>query len=148
MDVLTQNNQPFIAKRRGRNAYTVIPLRWRNVLDLHLAGHKANEIALLTGFSLNSIYRILNHKDTQIIRQQLLKSTWDEAEALVTKVIDSVRDDLNSDDPDRVSDARKDWIKLYGKPQEEKVNQFSAEQMVFQILNGDVNNGDEGSRSD
>lgn len=147
MDVLTQPNQPVALKRR-RNAYTVIPLRWRVVLDYHLAGHKATEIALLTGFSLNSVYRILNHKDTQLIRQQLLDATNQEFEALAQKVVDSVRDDLNSEDPTRRSDGRKDWLKMYGKPQEKEGNKFSAEQMVFQILNGNVNNNDERSRGD
>lgn len=140
MDALTQNQQPHMIKHTASKMYNPIPLRWRVVLDYHLAGHKKEEIALITGYSVNSVYRILNHQDVVQVRQQLMEHTQKEFEALQAKVVDSIRDDLDSADPARISDARKDWLRAHGKVKENKSNEFTAENMVVQMLNGDVVN--------
>lgn len=141
MDALTTNNQRHITKF-APNACEPVPLRWKVILDYHLAGKKIKEIALLTGYTINSIYRILNHPNVQYVRQQLLNSTQQEFEALFARIVDSVRDDFDSLDPERISDARKDWIKAHGKifnPDLGKQvinNNITAEDVVLNLLQG------------
>jgi hypothetical protein len=140
MDSLISNNQAFVTRVQP-TASTIVPLKWINVLHLHLAGHTTKEIAAATDYTENSVWRILHHKDVTMLRQQLLKDTQKEFEALFSRIVDSVRDDLNSGDPDRISDARKDWLKAHGKVLDNsniQVN-ITAENVVSQILNGKAN---------
>jgi hypothetical protein len=142
MNTLTQSNQPHQIKQSPR-ACNPIPLRWLNVLHLHLAGKSAKEIAFRTGFSLSYVYVVLNHKDVGYMRQQLLANTQQEFEALYERIVQSVRDDLDSGDPERISDARKDWLKAHGKVSKEDAANLNihltAEDVVMQIQNGTKN---------
>jgi hypothetical protein len=140
MNPITLNQQPHQIKPAKRNAYNPIPLRWKYVLDLHLSGMSIKDIALTTGYSLNSIYRILDSEGIQHVRQQILDSTQQEFQALFRKVVDSVREDLDSYDPKVRVEARRDWLRAHGKVKESGGNQFTAEDMVVQIMNGDVVN--------
>lgn len=135
-NALTQNNQANIIKANNKNMYTPIPFQWRIVLDYIMAGDKPAEVAVKTGYCLNSIYRILNHKNTIAVKQQLMEATQQRFEALYGRITDSIIDDLNSKDPERISDARKDWFKASGKTKDSG-NNFSAENMVVQMLNGE-----------
>lgn len=112
-----------------------------NVVHLHLAGHSIAAIAESTGYTINSIYRILNHKDVQMVRQQLLASTQQEFEALFSKVVSTVRRGLDDPDPKVGLMATSQWLKASGKGSEKgntTIN-VTAEDVVMQMLNGDVN---------
>jgi len=141
MDSLTLNNNTQHLIKRAPSAYTVVPHRWRVVLDLHLAGHSKEAISKATGYTVNSIYRILNHKDVQLVRQQLMESTQQEFEALFSKVVTTVRTALDDPDPKVGLMATAQWLKASGKGSERgntTIN-VTAEDVVMQMLNGDVN---------
>lgn len=117
----------------------VVPLRWRIILDYHLAGFKAAEIAKLTNYSLSTIYRVLNSDAVDMLRQQLMMHQQKEFEALQGKVVDAIRDGLADDDPKVRAIYTNQWLKAHGKIRSEGEGQtFTAEDMVVQILNGNV----------
>lgn len=121
-----------------KNDYLPVPLRWYNVLALHLAGKKLNEIKTETGYSAPMIYRILNHKTIQAVRQQLLDHTQQEFEALFSRVVENIREQLNSKDDQVRLAAQQQWLKANGKFAPKQAGQtisVTAEDVVFQILN-------------
>jgi hypothetical protein len=141
MECLTTNTQPTVYHKQP-NANNPIPLKWHTVLALHLSGKKDKEIALETGYTANSVWRILNHKDVQYVRQQLLANTQKEFEAQFVKVVDNVNKGL--DDPDAKIRAIyiNMWLKAHGKfANESKGNgqvNITAEDVVLNMLNGNV----------
>lgn len=139
-EVLTQAQEMFITKR-STNHYNPIPLRWRNVLDLHLRGMSNEDVGKATGYTANSVYRILRQKDVQAIRQELMEGGQMEFEALQSKAVKAIRDGLDNPDPDVFLSAADKWLKANGKYKGEKgtvINNITAEDVVMQILNGDV----------
>jgi len=140
--IITQSTQQHLIKH-APNANSPVPLRWMNVLHLHLRGKKDKEIAEEMGYTPNSIYRILHHPNIQYVRQQLLAATNQEFEALLSKVTDTLREEMDNADSKIRLDAIGQWAKLYGKVtgkddgQKQTFN-VTAEDVVFQILNGDV----------
>lgn len=138
-DSLTSNNQSFQLEKKGRIALP-IPMRWLAVVQMHLAGHKINAIALATGYTENSIYRILNHEDANAVRQQILDTTQKEFEALFPKVVEAVRTGLEEADPKVRAIYTNQWLRANGKLSDSKatiVNNITAEDVVQNILNGD-----------
>jgi len=122
-----------------RHDYVPIPHRWYNVLAYHLAGKKAIEIKQLTGYSIPMIHKILNHKLVLQVRQQLLDATQQEFEALFDQIVDNIRTQLSSDDPNVKLAAQQQWLKANGKFAGVKgtiINNITAEQVVQQILEG------------
>jgi len=123
-----------------KNDYTPIPLRWYNVLALHLAGRKAIEIKQETSYSIPMIHKILNHKGVQAVRQQLMDSTQQEFEALFDKIVDNIRSQLDSTDEAVKLAAQQQWLKANGKfsggSRGTIINNITAEQVVQQILEG------------
>lgn len=121
--------------------YTPIPLRWHKVLSLHLAGKRVKEIEEETGYKESTIYSILADKRVVDMRQQLLDKTQQEFEALYPLVVDSIRKDLQSNQPDRENRARDQWLRANGKYASSEKNgsgptiNLTAEDVVFQILN-------------
>jgi hypothetical protein len=72
------------------------------------------------------------------VRQQLLEHTQTEFEALYPKVVDSLRKDLLSEQPDRENRARDQWLRAAGKYSQDHTTpqiNVTAEDVVFQILN-------------
>lgn len=124
-----------------RTDYTPIPLRWHAVLALHLSGKTVKEIEEETGYKESTIYSILADKRVVEIRQQLLDKTQEEFEALYPLVVDSIRRDLRSGQPDRENRARDQWLRANGKyssseaPKGGNTINLTAEDVVFQILN-------------
>lgn len=140
MDALTQSQQPFITKR-STNQYEPIPLAWRRVVELHLQGLSNAQIAALTDYTVNSVYRILHHKDVIQVRQQLLDGVQQEFEALFSKTVNVIRNGLDDADPNVNLSAADKWLKANGKYKGDKgtvINNITAEDVVMQILNGDV----------
>lgn len=73
-------------------------------------------------------------------KQQIMKHYDSEFEALYSRVINVVRENLeHTDDPKVRNDAAKIWLKAHGKFQADTVREgdtnISAERVVFQILN-------------
>ena len=121
-----------------------VPLRWYNILALHLTGKSAKEISEATGCSLPMVYHVLGHKTIQHVRQQLLDKTQQEFEALFAKVVTNIREQLESTDPMVRLAAQQQWFKANGKFAGVKIDRqvnITAEQVVAQILN-------QGSRSE
>ena len=122
---------------------TPIPLKYHNVLSLHLAGKPVGNldvpgsICQLTGYKPPTIYKILKDDRVCQIRQQLLEHTQTEFEALYPVVVNSLRKDLLSEQPDRENRARDQWLRAAGKYANDKGNttlNVTAEDVVFQIL--------------
>lgn len=127
-----------------------IPHRYYQVLALHLAGKPCREICSLTGYKDSTIYAILADPRVIQIRQNLLEKTQEEFEALFPRVVDTLREDLFSGDPDREHKSREQWFKASGKFKgEEKGGQtnfnLTAEDIVIQILNQGKEQGDNAS---
>lgn len=124
-----------------KSDYLPVPLRWYNVLALHLAGKSPKEIMEQTGYSQAMYYRILNHPSIQSVRQQLLDSTQQEFEALFMKVVENVREQLASLDPQIQLAAQQQWFKANGKflPSKEAESRgLTAEDVVAKLLNINV----------
>jgi len=146
MNCLTQSptcgdrfNQARIPTRKEVNP---VSHRYRMVLDLHLSGHKVNEIQELTGYAESTIYDILSKDEVVALRQQIMNVYDKEFEMLFPQVIQSIRLGLNpsQDLKDQLS-AAKLWLKAHGKGgvKVEKggdTYNLTAEDVVFQILNG------------
>ncbi len=121
-----------------KSDYEPLPLRWKVVLDLFLAGTKVKEICKCTGYSPSFVYKILNEERTLQVKQFLLAQTQEEFSALFDKVVDVVKEKL--DDPEKKLEAAALWLKANGKLGREAgssttVN-VTAEDVVMQILSG------------
>jgi len=132
-------NQARVPTRKEVNP---VSHRYRMVLDLHLSGHKVNEIQELTGYAESTIYDILSKDEVVALRQQIMNVYDKEFEMLFPQVIQSIRLGLNpsQDLKDQLS-AAKLWLKAHGKGgvKVEKggdTYNLTAEDVVFQILNG------------
>lgn len=136
MDPLTLQQGQFITKR-STNQYNPIPLRWKEVVYLHMKGAPAEQIAKLTGYTENSIYRILHNKDVEVIRQELMSGYKKEFEALQKKVVEAVRKGLDDPDPKVNLIASGQWLKASEDKGKGSTNvSITAEDIVVQILNG------------
>lgn len=136
---LTQSPAPLSVDKVRANAYKAIPLRWRNILYLHLSGKSAKEIAFRTGYSLNSIYRILSLDEIEILRGKMLQHTQKEFDALYEEVTEAIRNGLKDPDPKVQAIFTGQWLKARGKVKEDVNTNVTAENVVMNILNGDVN---------
>jgi len=124
-------------KKRTRSKYDPVPLRYQQVVALHLAGKKCEEIKQITGYSTAMVYRILSRDDVQHYRQQLLATTQQEFEALFSKVVDTIRQSLDSSDENVRLAATQQWLKYHGKRFEAKSSEVTAEDVVAHILHAD-----------
>ena len=123
---------------------TPIPLRYHKVLALHLAGKTVKDICLETNYKESTIYNILSDSRVAHIRQQLLNHTQTEFEALYGKVVETLRGDLFSGQPEREHKAREQWFKASGKYTPDKTTgdiTITAEDIVFNILNQQKDSG-------
>jgi len=128
-------------RKKRRNEVVPIPHRWFEVLGMHLAGVKTKEISKRTGYSMQSLYRILNSERTQAVRQQLLSMYQDEYEALFEKVIDNIREQLDDDDRKVQQTAQQQWLnseKKFRGLQSKNMPGESAEDLVSRMLNVNV----------
>ena len=132
----------FNAKKRKNSERTLTPRYWY-VLSLHLAGAKAEEISKLTGYSKLRISYILNSEAVIGVRQQLMKDLDKEFEAQYRKVIAAIDDSLSIEQPNTVKlQAAKLWGDYHKKFQKVEGNtqiNITAEDIVFQIMNGQYN---------
>ena len=140
-NALTQSpgNELRIKKVR-RSDLVPIPHKWFEVIALHLAGTATKEILETTGYSIQTYYRIMNNPRSIAVRQQLLSVYQDEFEALFSKVIDNLREQLGDNDMKVKQTAQQQWltaekkfkIKTAESPGE------SAEDLVSRLLNVNV----------
>jgi hypothetical protein len=109
------------------------------VLDYALSGMDPKVIAAETGYSLNSVYRILNHPNTIQLRQQKLEAFQRDFDNLYNKVTERIREGLDNLDPKIVAIYTNQWLKANGKLSEKQkgltVN-LTAEDVIMQIKNG------------
>lgn len=127
-----------IRPRSGQGKQQSVSLRWRHALDLHLSGMPVYEIAEQLDCGPATVYKILNDPRINELRQQIMKYYDQDFEALYSRVIDTVRSNLSSEDEKVKEGAAKLWLKAHGKFQtkdEGTTNNFTAEQIIFQILN-------------
>lgn len=117
------------------------PRHWQ-VVCLSLAGKSTEEVADLTGYSKYQIRWILRQEKAQEMRQVLMQDYEDEFKALMPKTIGAIRRALDSEDLEAQLEGAKLQLK-YTKGLETKgsgnptiVNNITAEDVVFQILNG------------
>lgn len=139
--MLSQAPDGYQARRHLKRSETrpVLP-RHRFVLELHLAGHKVKEIQDLSGYSESTIYDILQSKDVNSLRQQIMSYYDQEFESLFPDVIQAVKDGLGSQVISERLSAATTWLKAHGKLSGEKIQQnvqvnLTAEDIVFNILN-------------
>lgn len=137
--LMSGSNQLKFHRRKKKNDVVPIPSRWRYVLELHLSGRSVSEIEEITGYASPTIYKIISDPKMVAEKQQIMRYYDSEFESLYHKVIDSVRNGLDSEEvPDQLN-ASKIWLKAHGKMQPDVVKSsetnLSAEKIVFQILN-------------
>ncbi len=115
-----------------------IPPKYYKVLALHLAGKSCKDICTQTGYKDSTVYGILADERVVQIRQQLLKETEKEFEALYPKAVDNLRLSMNSEDPQTYLKGTDMYLRASGKysgeVQKQTIN-VTAEDVVFQILN-------------
>lgn len=141
MDALTVSGTPDAYQGRRhlkRNDYEPIPSRYMAVLSHHLSGRTVAQISELTGYKTPTIYKILSDKRVSQMRQMLLNHTQLEFEALYPKVVDALREALDSSDTSMKLKASDQWLHASGKYKGDgagtQVN-ITAEDVVFNILN-------------
>jgi len=129
--------QPFYRKPLKTSEHRSIPHRYYFVLSLHLAGKTLEEISELSGYQPNTICAILAKEEVIAVRQQLLRATSDEFEALFSEVVGVIRDCLKSKDERVQLEAAEKWFKAHGKytPTSAGGLNITAEDVVVQILN-------------
>jgi hypothetical protein len=119
-----------------------IPLRWHYIVALHMSGRPVRVIAQEAGLGEQAVRRILSHPDVQYIRQQLLASLDQEFEALWSKVISNLREQLDHEDQQIRLAAQNQWLKASGRYQQltkqKLADAISAEDIVINILNGNA----------
>lgn len=130
-------NQDRHLTRQDHNPAS-ISWRWRQVLELHLAGLSAREISDQTGYALSTIYGILASDEVTQLKQQIMSYYDSRFEALFPEVIQTVSDALASDDLNKRLEAAKVWLKAHGKFSDAQrpslqVN-LTAEDVAIQIL--------------
>jgi len=140
---LTQSpgNQLVNKKKVRRNDLVPIPHKWYEVIALHLSGKSTKDICDATGYSLQTYYRIMNSPRSIAVRQQLMSMYQDEFEALFSKVIGNIREQLSSESMKVKQTAQQQWlntekkfkIKTGGAGMGE-----SAEDLVSRLLNVNV----------
>jgi len=147
---LTSDTQPFDLvrfapaawrpKRRVKDKIIDLSVRYRYVVDLYLSGLPREEIEELTGYTPSTISSIVNSPQAQMHRQQIMKHYDSDFQALYSKVISTVRENLSPEAPPAVrNEAAKIWLRAHGKLEQEPTGQgqgvnFSAEKIVVQIL--------------
>ena len=147
---LTSDTQPFdlvrfapaacCPKRRIKDKIVDLSVRYRYVVDLYLSGLPREEIEELTGYTSSTISSIVNSPQAQMHRQQIMKHYDSDFQALYSKVISTVRENLSPEAPPAVrNEAAKIWLRAHGKLEQEPTGQgngvnFSAEKIVVQIL--------------
>lgn len=140
MDCITQNQQDYVVNAQPQ-ACNPIPQRWIVVVQLHLAGKKVKEISEITGYTENSVYRILNEESVNAIRQQILDTTQKEFEALFDKVVKAVGEGIEDADPKVRAIYTGQWLRANGKFTDNRTvinNNITAEDVVMKILNAEV----------
>lgn len=148
MDALTlpPTDHPRYESRSNKLRKLPVSQRWMAVLSYHLAGKHIDEISALTGYTVGTIRVILANERVNELRQLLLQSTQQEFEALFGTITNKIREML--DNKDQCVDAINLWIKMHGRnganKQAAPVNNFTAEDIVFNILNNN-NNSNKGN---
>jgi hypothetical protein len=124
-----------------RKDHNPIPSRYFTVLSYHLGGKSCGDIMALTGYKQAAVYRILNDQRVVQMRQQLLKETEKEFEALYPKAVDNLRLAMHSEDVDEKLKSTDMYLRAAGKYQKQdntNIINVTAEDVVFQILNQKV----------
>lgn len=138
---LAPTTQPRYESKSNKLAKLPVSQEWMVVLSYHLAGKSNRWIAEKMNLNTMTVSRILNNPKINEVRQTLLAETQKEFESLFTKVTDKIRTML--DNEDTAADGIKLWTKLHGpiisKADNEAALNLSAEDIVVQILNGNVN---------
>jgi hypothetical protein len=138
--LVSDTGQGVYQVKRKRDKVRPVSARWKFVLSLHLSGAKAEEIRSITGYSLVSISKILNHPGVVFLRQQIMSDLDKEFEAQYRKVVAAVDSSLEPGKPDVIKlQGAKLWGDYHKKFQKVEVNQtlnVTAEDVVFQIMNG------------
>lgn len=139
---ITQSHLPDTSYRFHRNLkkndHVPVPLRWYFVLSLHLSGKSPREVMQETGYSPGMYYKILSHPTIQSVRQQLLDHTQQEFEALFNRVVENIRTQLQSDNPQIQQIAQNQFFKATGKFAPKKGEEgegLTAEDVVAKLLN-------------
>lgn len=139
MEALTSSSTPSLYQQRRRlkkNDFEPIPSKYFAVLSHHLSGKTVRQISDLTGYKLPSIYKILSDERVVQVRQQLMKVTESEFEALYAKAVQAIRAGLDDCDLDVALRAADMWFKAHGKYKStQTVQNITAEDVVIQILN-------------
>lgn len=140
---LTQSPFNKLATCRAKRAGALpVPLRWKQVLDLHLSGRRPAEIMALTGYSPAMYYRILASPQVLALRQRMMEGFQKDFEALWPKVIDNIRDQLDDPDAKIQIAAQHQFFKATGRfapPKSDEVEKTTASDVVKQLLAQQVN---------
>lgn len=131
---------PSIATKR----VNPIPLIWHKVVALHLAGKTIDEIAEEVDYNRMSISRILRDPRVEQVRQMLMEDIQRDFDSLYSTVVKNLREQLASKDTTVQQAAQNQWFKAAGKfaPKTSGItNNITAEDVVVQILNGNVQAG-------
>ena len=132
----------FSGLRASRVSRKGVPHKWYEVLAMHLAGRRPAEIQALTGYSSAAYYRILASPDVIALRQQMLEDVSKDFEALWPKVINNIREQLDSIDEKTQLAAQQQFFKATGRfapVTTENGDKASASDIVKQLLAQQVN---------
>lgn len=140
---LPQSTPNYSALRPVRKSdKQVLPHSWFNVIALHLSGRSPKEVQAATGYSQAMYYRILSDPRSVSVRAQLLSNVEKDFEALYARVVNNIRDQLDSEDQNIQQRAQEQWLKAHGKFQpkpKQTGEELSAEELVSKLLNQQIN---------
>jgi len=110
--------------------------RHEMMILLFVNGMKPREIAQTLGMNLHYVWMVLRDPLVTKAINEIYKQMDDEFKALYSKVINSIRDRLESKDPDIQAKAVDQYLKAHGKynPKENPNDNATAEDVVKKIL--------------
>jgi len=136
---LTQQSesQYQVTKGNASEGNGKVSVRMRAVLDMHLAGHTADEIAEALGYAgRQSVYQCLNNDKMRALMQETMDYYDQRFKILYPEVINAVGSALQSQDEKVQLEASKIWLKSHGRleTRKEQTPGTTIENMVANIL--------------
>jgi len=136
---LTQSRDSEYDQEKAKRRLGIVNTRARAVVDLHLSGHSADEIAEMLGYaSRASVYQLLSTDKVRALIQEVMDYYDQTFRTLYPEVISAVSSALVSSDEKVQLEASKIWLKSHGKldnrQQEQKGPEVTIENMVANIL--------------
>jgi len=129
---LHTNSTPSLYLRRAR--VTPLSRRWQLILEYHLLGKPHSQIAEELNISPQTVRNVIRSDLGQRYLAQRYEELDEEFKGLYRKVINTIRECLDSSDERVRLLAAEKWLKAHGKFKEQPEERVKAEVVIQQIF--------------